>query len=300
MALARAGDCGAGRIYSPSMSEDSILFEVDDAGVALITLNRPDKLNACSGDLLERLAAAYTRCDQDDEIRAVVVTGAGRAFCAGADMSDAAATFDVSKSGGFDDFSAAGCAVPAFSVRKLVVAAVNGHAIGLGMTLAMQCDVRIFALEGKYGIVQVRRGVMGDAYSHWTMVRLVGLARAAEMMLTGRTFRGDELEHLGVASQILPADEVLPAALALARDTAIHAAPLSVAVSKKLLWESSELTPAQVEHRESELHKHIMSRADAIEGPVAHVERREPRWTLRVGRDWPEWPSDSSDRDETR
>ena len=277
------------------MSDESVLFEVDEAGVALITLNRPEKMNACSGDLLERLAAAYTRCDEDDEIRAVVVTGAGRAFCAGADMTDAASTFDMSEKGGFDDFSAAGCRVPAFKVRKLVVAAVNGHAIGLGMTLAMQCDIRIFALEGKYGIVQVRRGVMGDAYSHWTMVRHVGLAKAAEIMLTGRTFSGDEIERLGVASQVIPAAEVLPAAIALARDTAINAAPVSIAVSKKLLWESSELTPAQVEFKETELHKHIMSRPDAIEGPVAHVERRAPKWSLRVGQDWPEWPETSRD-----
>ena len=133
---------------------------------------------------------------------------------------------------------------------------------------------------------------MPDAYSHWTMVRLVGLAKAAEIMLTGKTFTGDEIERLGVASQILPSEEVLPAALALARDTAIHAAPLSVAVSKKLLWESSELSAAQVEQKETALHKHIMPKADAIEGPVAHVQRRTPDWKLRVGRDWPEWPSD--------
>jgi len=258
--------------------------------VALITLNRPDVMNACSGDLLQGLADAYRRCDEDDDIRAVVVTGAGRAFCAGADMSDAEKTFDVSGSGGFDDFSAAGCAVPAFSIRKLVVAAVNGHAIGLGMTLAMQCDLRIFAREGKYGIVQVRRGVMGDAYSHWTMVRLVGLARAAEIMLTGKTFTGDEIEALGVANRVVPSNEVLSTALELARDTAIHAAPLSVAVSKKLLWESNELTAAEVEHKETELHKHIMPRPDAIEGPVSHVQRRAPEWKGRVSRDWPKWP----------
>jgi enoyl-CoA hydratase/carnithine racemase len=273
------------------MSDESVLFEVDGDGVALITLNRPEKMNACSGDLLERLAECYRRCDEDDDIRAVVVTGAGRAFCAGADMSDAAKTFDVSGSGGFDDFSAAGCAVPAFRVRKLVVSAVNGHAIGLGMTLAMQCDIRIFAREGKYGIVQVRRGVMGDAYSHWTMVRLVGLARAAEIMLTGRTFTGDEIGELGAATRVLPAADVLPAALEIARDTAIHAAPLSVALSKRLLWQSSELAPEQVEHIETELHKHIMPKPDAIEGPTAHVERRTPSWKLRVSKDWPEWPS---------
>lgn len=272
------------------MSDADLLFEVDSDGVALITLNRPDKMNACSGALLDGLADAYRRCDEDDSIRAVVLTGAGRAFCAGADMTDAEKTFDVSGSGGFDNFSAAGCAVPAFTVRKLVVAAVNGHAIGLGMTLAMQCDVRIFAREGKYGIVQVRRGVMGDAYSHWTMVRQVGLARAAEIMLTGKTFAGDEIDSLGVASRVVPAADVLSTALDIARDTAINAAPISVAVSKKLLWESSELSPAQVEHKETELHKHIMPRPDAIEGPVAHVQHRAPKWQGSVANDFPEWP----------
>jgi enoyl-CoA hydratase/carnithine racemase len=273
-------------------NDGAVLFEVDSDGVALITLNRPDKMNACSGPLLEGLAEAYRRCDEDDEIRAVVVTGAGRAFCAGADMSDAESTFDLSKGGPLETFSAAGCAVPAFSIRKLVVAAVNGHAIGLGMTLAMQCDVRLFAREGKYGIVQVRRGVMGDAYSHWTLVRSVGLAKAAEIMLTGRTYKGDEIERLGIASRVLPAEEVLPAALELARDTAIHAAPLSIAVSKKLLWESSQLSPEQVERRETALHKVVMPMPDAIEGPVAHVQRRTPQWQGRVGRDWPDWPTD--------
>jgi enoyl-CoA hydratase/carnithine racemase len=206
-------------------NQEPVLFELDDQGVALITLNRPDKLNACSGAMLSRLAELYQRCDEDDAVRAVVVTGSGRAFCTGADMTDAAKTFDVSKSGGFDHFSAAGVEFPAFRIRKLVVAAVNGHAIGLGMTLTMQCDLRIFAREGKYGIVQVRRGVMGDAYAHWTVVRLVGLARAAEILLTGRTFSGDEIERLGVASEVRPAAEVLPRALELARDTAVHAAP---------------------------------------------------------------------------
>ena len=276
------------------MSEsDPVLFDVDADGVALITLNRPERMNAMGADMLGPLGAFYRRCDEDDDVRAVVVTGAGRAFCAGADMSDAAATFDVESSGGFGDFSAAAIDFPAFRIRKLVVAAVNGHAIGLGMTLAMQCDIRLFAKEGKYGIVQVRRGVMGDAYSHWTMVRLVGLARAAEMMLTGKTYRGAELEDLGVATRILPSTEVLSTGLEIARETAIHAAPLSVAVSKRLLWEASDLTADQVERRETELHKHIMPKADAIEGPVSHVERRRPEWKLRVSRDWPaRWPDD--------
>ena len=271
---------------------DAVLFEVDSDGVALITLNRPDRVNAMGADMLEPLNDFYRRCDVDDSIRAVVVTGRGRAFCAGADMSDAANTFDVSGHGGLESFSSAAIEFPAFRIRKLVVAAVNGHAIGLGMTLAMQCDVRIFAEEGEYGIVQVRRGVMGDAYSHWTMVRQVGLSKAAEIMLTGKTFKGAEIDSLGVASRVLPSVEVLPAALEIARDTAVHAAPLSVAVSKRLLWESADLTADQVEFRESELHKHILPMPDAIEGPVSHMQRREPVWKGRVVRDWPEWPED--------
>ena len=274
------------------MPEPPVLFDLDEDGVATITLNRPEKLNACSGELLEGLTDAYRRCDGDDAVRAVVVTGAGRAFCAGADMSDAARTFDVSGPGALDDFSAAAIGLPAFRVRKLVVAAVNGHAIGLGLSLALQCDVRIFAREGRYGIVQVRRGVIGDAYSHWTLARLVGVARAAEMMLTGRTFEGPELEGTGLASRLVPADAVLDVAREIARDTAIHAAPLSVAISKRILWGATERGPESTLRLETEMHRVLMPHADAVEGPVAHAEGRAPRFRGRVTRDWPEWPED--------
>jgi enoyl-CoA hydratase/carnithine racemase len=266
--------------------EQPLRFELAD-GVATLTLQRPDRLNAFSGAMLEALAAAYRRCDEDDAVRAVVLTGAGRAFSAGADMSDAAHTFQVTNP---KTFSAAAIDFPAFRVRKLVIAAVNGHAIGLGFTLAMQCDLRFFAREGRYGVVQVRRGAMPDAYSHWTVLRAVGLARAAELLLTGRTFAGDELDRLGVATRVLPAAAVLPAALDLARDVAVNAAPLSVAVSKRLLWEAPLLTPEDVERKETALHLQLFKRPDAIEGPVAFVEQRPPRWQGRVSRDWPDWP----------
>jgi enoyl-CoA hydratase/carnithine racemase len=262
-------------------------FELDEHGVATVTLDRPDKLNAFSGAMGEALAAAYRRCDEDDAVRAVVLTGAGRAFCAGADLSDAARTFQVSDPKGF---SAAAIGFPAFRVRKLVIAAVNGHAIGLGLTLAMQCDLRFFAREGRYGIVQVRRGAMPDAYAHLTVLRAVGLARAAELLLTGRTFEGDELERLGVASRVLPAAEVLAAAQALARDVAANAAPLSVAFSKRLLWEAPLLSAEAVERKETALHRVLFAQPDAVEGPVAFVDKRPPRWQGRVTRDWPDWP----------
>ena len=121
---------------------------------------------------------------------------------------------------------------------------------------------------------------------------MVGHARAAEILLTGRKFSGEEAAAYGMASRALPAADVLPAALEMARDMAIHTAPLSVAVTKKLLWESSLLSPDQVEHRETALHHHLMGRPDAIEGVMAFIERRKPNWTASVHDDWPEWPDD--------
>ena len=167
---------------------------------------------------------------------------------------------------------------------------MNGHAVGLGLTLALQCDIRILAREGKYGVLQVRRGVMPDAYAHWTLPRIVGLARAADILLTGRTFRGDEALELGVASRVVAADAVLSTALDIARDIADNTAPLSVAVTKRLLWESFGLSAEDVERRETDLHHHLMGKPDAMEGPVAYVERRPPRWTGSVKDDWPPWP----------
>jgi enoyl-CoA hydratase/carnithine racemase len=266
------------------MAYQDIRFEVND-GIAVITLNRPDRLNAFSGCMGRELGAAYRACDSDDAIRAVVLTGAGRAFCAGADMSAGADTFE---SRGQQDFSAAGVDPPAWRVRKLVIAAVNGHAVGIGFTLALQCDLRILAREGKYGILQVRRGVMPDAYAHWTLPRLVGMERAADLLLTGRRLGGDEAGAMGLASRVLAAADVLPAALEIAREVAVEAAPLSVAISKRLLWRSPMLTPEEVGAEETRLHHHLMGRADAREGGLAYLEKRSPRWVSSVTKDWPD------------
>jgi enoyl-CoA hydratase/carnithine racemase len=257
-----------------------------DGGVAVLTLHRPEHLNTFSGRMGRELGEAYRACDADDEVRAIVLTGAGRAFCAGADLAPGAGTFAAPG----EEFSAAAVDPPAFALRKPVIAAMNGHAVGLGLTLALQCDVRIAAREAKYGVLQVRRGVMPDAYAHWTLSRIVGVSRAAEILLTGRHFSGDEIAALGVASRALPADQVLPAALEMARDIALHTAPLSVAVTKRLLWQGLELGPEQVGRLETALHRHLMGKSDAVEGVVAHLEKRAPRWQLRVSRDWPEWP----------
>lgn len=258
-----------------------------EGGVAVLTLNRPAQRNAFSGPMGRDLEHAYRHCDGDDAVRAVVLTGAGDAFCVGADMAAGADTFASQDSA---DFSAAAVGFPAFRVRKPVIAAVNGHAVGLGLTLALQCDLRIMARDAKYGVLQVRRGVMPDAYAHFTLPRIVGLSRAADILLTGRTFEGEEAYALGVASRVLAAGEVLPAALEIARDIAENTAPLSVAVTKRLLWESPSLGPDDVERKETALHHHLMGKPDAIEGAVAYLERRPPRFALSASKDWPDWP----------
>jgi len=268
------------------MDYEDILFEVKE-GVAIITLNRPEHLNSYSGKMAQECGEVFRICDEDDSIRAIVITGAGKAFCAGADMSAGESTFEKQDSQTFDASRVVD--PPAWEVRKPVIAAMNGHAIGVGLTLALQCDMRIAAKEGKYGIVQVRRGVMPDGFSHWTLPRLVGMERAADLLLTGRKITGDEAAEIGMVSRALPSDEVLPVALEIARDIAVNTAPLSVAVTKRLLWESPNLTRAQVRRKETELHHHLMGRSDAIEGVMAWIERRPPQWKSSVKNDWPDW-----------
>ncbi|HYV59100.1 MAG TPA: enoyl-CoA hydratase-related protein, partial [Acidimicrobiia bacterium] len=204
------------------MGDDQLVTVETADGVAVVTLNRPDKLNAFTGRMGEQLGRAYAACDADDAVRAVIVTGAGRAFCAGADMEPGGDTFAAPTG---DEFSTSPVSPPPWDVRKPVIAAVNGHAIGIGLTLTMQCDLRFVAEDAKLGFVHVRRGVLPDAHAHWTVPRTVGFARAADLFLTGRTFTGREAVDLGLASRALPADDVLPAALDVARDIAVHTAP---------------------------------------------------------------------------
>ena len=166
---------------------------------------------------------------------------------------------------------------------------MNGHAIGLGMTIAMQCDIRIMATGAKYGFVHVRRGVLPDAQSHWTLPRAVGFAHAAELLLTGRHFTAEEGVAMGMASRALPPDEVLPAAMEVARDIATNTAPVSVAMSKRLLWSGAALDAEETEEIETLMHRHVMGREDAREGVLAYLEKRDPQWSMSVSADWPEW-----------
>ncbi|WP_326548527.1 enoyl-CoA hydratase-related protein [Mycolicibacterium sp. ND9-15] len=246
-----------------------------DEGVATVTLNRPRQRNAVGDGMREELADAYRVFGRDDRVRVIVLTGTPPAFCAGADLTSGADTFAAPG----PDFSAAGVDVPAWTLPKPVIAAVNGHAIGLGLTLALQCDIRFVAADARYGVVQVRRGVVGDAYSHWILPRLVGIATAAEILLGGATFDGARAVQLGLASRVLAADEVLPAAQELARGIAVNTAPMSVAASKRLLWDSFDLDRAAVGKRETEIHLRLMGHDDAREGVRAFMQGRAPSWT---------------------
>jgi len=265
--------------------EEHARVEVADQ-VMVVTLDRPQKLNAFTGPMGKALSAAYAQADADDEVRSVIVTGAGRAFCAGADFEPSGGeTFAAPRD---EAFTASPIDPPAWKVRKPVIAAINGHAIGIGLTLAMQCDLRIAAEDARLGFVHVRRGVIPDAHSHWTVPRAIGFARAAELLLTGRTFTGAQAAELGLVNRALPAGDVLDGAREVARDIAVNTAPLSVALSKRLLWSSAAADPDEAERLETEFHRHVMGKADAREGVLAWLEQREPRWSLSPTDDWPD------------
>lgn len=275
---------GAEGGHNGRVSDSAVLFDITD-GVATITLNRPEARNAYNGDVSAGLAAAYERCDGDDSVRAVVVTGTPPAFCAGADLGRGQDTFLGQAAG--DTFSAAALRYPAWRVRKPVIAAVNGHAIGVGFNLTLQCDMRIMALDAKYAAVQVRRGVLGDAYAHWTLPRMTNQAVAAEILLTGRTFDGHQAKEWGLCTRALPNDEVLPAALEIARDIAENTAPLSVAASKEILWRTWQSVAADIEAAETAAHRIVMAHDDCREGVMAYIERRRPNWTGSVSSTFP-------------
>jgi enoyl-CoA hydratase/carnithine racemase len=267
----------------------TIRLESDHQGVATLTLNRPEAMNAWNGRMAEEVEQALLQCDADDAVRALVITGAGRAFCAGMDLS-----------GGGDSLTGSDAAreprpAPrAFPDRfwpcqmsKPVIAALNGHAIGVGITFPMLCDLRYVAEDAKLQFAFVRRGVIPELASHAIVPRVVGLSRAADLLLSGRIFSGREAAELGLASQALPASEVLPAALAHAREFRL-AAPASVALSKRLLWEGLGLGAVEMMRRESPLFDWTSRQPDAREGVVSFLEKREPAWKLRPSVDLPE------------
>jgi enoyl-CoA hydratase/carnithine racemase len=219
-----------------------------------------------------------------------VITGAGRAFCAGADLSGGGDAFDSGDGQGDARREREGTFADRLwpcHVRKPVIAAINGHAIGVGITLPMTCDVRFVAEDAKLQFAFVQRGVIPELGSHAIVPRVIGLSNAADLMLTGRIFRGREAAELGLASKALEAKEVLPAALEHARQDQA-AASASVAIAKRLLWEGAGMTATEMMRREAPLFAWSGSQPDAREGVVSFMEKRAPEWKLQASADLPQ------------
>jgi enoyl-CoA hydratase/carnithine racemase len=274
------------------MAFETLLYDVAD-GVATVTLNRPDRLNAVNTTVIQELVAAFDRADADDGVRAVIVTGAGRAFCAGADLGAGGATFDGparGRTGRPEDHRDGGGLVTlrVFDMKKPVIAAINGPAVGFGITMTLAMDVRIASSAAKIGFVFARRGVVPEACSTWFLPRLVGIAQAAEWAYTGRVFGADEALRGGLVSQVVAPDALLPAARALAQEIAQNTSAVSVALIRQMLWKLLGAGHPREAHRLDSLGMAYTGRsADAHEGVTSFLEKRPPRFTGRPSVDMP-------------
>jgi enoyl-CoA hydratase/carnithine racemase len=267
----------------------TIAYRVD-AHIATITLDRPDRMNSVSIEMIRELVDAIGHADADDEVRCVVVTGEGRVFCAGADLSAEEETFalDRIKDGFVPERDGARAVASAiYDSPKPFIAAINGAAVGFGLTMTLPMDIRICAENAKLGFVFSRRGMIPDAASSWFLPRLVGHSRAAEWLYIGRVFRAEEGMSAGLVRSVHPPDEVAEVARELAREIAA-ASPVAVSFTKALLWRAStETTPAPVLDLDSAALRELGSRPDAAEGVAAFLARREPDFTSKVSTDMP-------------
>jgi enoyl-CoA hydratase/carnithine racemase len=275
------------------MDYTNILYAVSDH-VATLTLNRPDQLNAFTNAMVREMRDAFDRADADDDVRVVIVTGAGRGFCAGADLSSGGETF---AKGGGDVQTAAGVprdggglvSLRIFECLKPVIAAINGPAVGVGITMTLPMDFRLASTSAKIGFVFARRGIVPEACSSWFLPRLVGISQALEWCFTGRVFGADEALKGGLVRSIHPPDELLPAARALAVEIVENTAPVSVALTRRMLWAMLTADHPMEAHRVDS--RGILERgrsADVREGVESFLEKRPAVFTDRVSDGLPE------------
>jgi enoyl-CoA hydratase/carnithine racemase len=269
------------------VSFETILYEAAD-GVCTVTLNRPDKLNAVNGTMIDELLGAFDRADEDDGVRAVIVTGAGRAFCAGADLSAGARTFARASSAAEHRDGGGRVTLRLFDLKKPVIAAINGAAVGFGITFTLAMDVRVASTAARVGFVFARRGVVPEACSTWFLPRLVGIAQAAEWVYSGRVFDADEALRGRLVSRVVEPGALIPAARALAREIADNTSGVSVALSRQLMWKLLGADHPMEAHRLDSQGMFWTGRsADAFEGVSAFVEKRPAHFTLKPSVDMP-------------
>jgi enoyl-CoA hydratase/carnithine racemase len=276
------------------MAQDGLTVS-NEAGVMTITLDRPEKLNAYTDAMGRALARAVRAASEDDAIRAIIITGAGRAFCAGADVSAGAESFDMAgegagnfggrddRRGKHDSFIHA-----LFESKKPIIAAINGPAVGVGITLTLPCDVRIAAEGARIGFVFARRGLVPEAGSAWFLPRLVGLPQALRWCLSGRIFDAAEALAGGLVSEVVPADQLLPRARAIAAEFSENTAPVAIALARAMLWRlGSTASPEDALAVDAAWNIALGGGPDVKEGVAAFLEKRSPSFPDKASADLP-------------
>jgi enoyl-CoA hydratase/carnithine racemase len=276
------------------MTYETLLTENQD-GILTLTLNRPERLNAFTDVMARELIDVFDRADADDSVRVVVVTGAGRAFCAGADLGSGGDTFDRAAHGRGDDPAdprnrdgGGTVTLRIFRSLKPVIAAVNGPAVGIGATMQLAMDIRLASDNARFGFVFTRRGITPEAASSWFLPRIVGMSQALEWCFTGRVFPAQEALKGGLVRSLHAPDDLLPAAYALAREIADNTAPVSVAMTRQMMWRLSAAPDPMDAHRVDS--RAIFERGaspDAAEGVTSFLEKRPANYPCRVSADMP-------------
>jgi len=275
-----------------------IRYEVSDS-IATVTLARPEKMNAFTGVMMRELLDVFDVIDADDAVRAVIVTGDGKAFCAGADLSSGAKTFDDGDWSSISDDSVrrdggGQVTLRIFACKKPVIAAINGAAVGIGATMTLPMDVRLASSAARIGFVFTRRGIVPEACSSWFLPRVVGISRAAEWVYTGRILSADEAASGDLVRTVYAPDELLPAARALAREIADNTSGVSVALSRQMLWRMLGADHPMQAHRVDSRAIQLRGRsADAHEGVTSFLEKRPAQFSDSVAASlpgiFPEW-----------
>jgi enoyl-CoA hydratase/carnithine racemase len=267
------------------MAFEQITTQLTDQ-VLTITLNRPERLNAWTATMGRELVEAFDRSDADDEVRAVVVTGAGRGYCAGADLGGGGETFahrERTSTGTVQRDNGGQFALRVYASAKPVIAAINGPAVGVGATMTLPMDIRLAADEARIGFVFTRRGIVPEACSSWFLPRIVGISRAMEWVATGRVFSAQEALEGGLIRSTHPAGELLDATYAIAREIAENTAPVSVALARQMLWRMLGAEHPMLAHRADSRGMFFRGQsADAFEGVSSFLEKRQPRFPDRV------------------
>jgi enoyl-CoA hydratase/carnithine racemase len=261
------------------MTFESLLYDIRDHA-ALITINRPEKMNTWTAIVAAELSQALQLAQANDAVRAVVLTGAGRAFCAGADLEGGEETF-AGREGEADNVGRDTRHVHPNEIDKPVIAAINGAAVGVGMTYPMLCDIRLASENAKMGFVFTRRGMMPELAAHLLVQRVAGFSNAADVLMSGRVFTADEALDMGIVSKVFAKEDLVDCALKMANDYA-NSAPASVAITKRLLWKGLDSSPQDMMRAEAEPFVWLGNQADAKEGIMSFLEKRDPVWQMSV------------------